>query len=71
MNATDKQFVERVSRWRTSTPEKENIAKIQNIIVKLTLHEEHNGLIYVGKNYSKADLVKELRALQENKNEND
>ena len=38
---------------------------IENIIKRLTLHEEFNHMTYVGKMYSKADLVKDLRKLLE------
>jgi len=81
ISESDKRFVEGVARWRTSTPEQERIAELesklehtgtneqlQKIIDKLNHNGgEYNYMIYVGKNYSKADLVKELRELQEKK----
>lgn len=39
--------------------------RLNEIIEKLTLHEEFNNMTYVGKQYSKADLVDELRAILE------
>jgi len=72
---TDNQFVDCVARFRSATPESERIANhenaLQKIIDKLCLHEEHNHLIYVGKNYSKADLVRELRELLEKEDDTD
>lgn len=43
---------------------KSNGDQLKKIIEKLSLNEQFTNMIYVGKKYSKADLLKDLRKLE-------